>query len=462
MKKFLAILISLISVCLISSCGCSVERENNYEPNPEDYVEWDGNYFYYQNYRITTDLSVEEPYITEVVYNENTYEIDKVHNSVFKNDKLHMTFSTEVNSSKESEQHFAFVIYSLESQKVEYLYLQEHTEAPYNNDLFKILEIGDNYVILQGNGKISKLDTTSSKIDFINCVSYEVKYGYAAVMYDNQLLYSDLETFDFKPIMSLSNQNTKIDYFIQNIDGQTLLQIIDQSGAVVNNKSITVSSLTYYDFESKEFYELVKFEDNKFLSIDPNKKCTDIFILGEQKLVGYNGYTSDDTHLEYKLFTDKNVLYTVTFNKINGVELKELYAFNESNEYKINQFENNIIHLSKRTLNKPVNHMYYNRIDNKIEYFDLDKMKILDKAEHDYNNRIVIAEFGDIVYYVEIKIQTAFMAESTVYYYLYRHDKRTQKTGLLKYFVDYLSDSVFDNYVFNDEKYDFDILVRSS
>ena len=210
MKRFLAILISLISVCLISSCGCSVERENNYEPNPEDYVEWDGNYFYYQNYRITTDLSVEEPYITEVVYNENTYEIDKIHHSVFKNDKLHMTFSTEVNSSKESEQYFAFMIYSLESQKVEYLYLQEHTEAPYNNDLFKILEIGDNYVILQGNGKISKLDTISNKIEFINCVSYEVKYGYAAVMYDNQLLYSDLETFDFKPMMSLSNQNTKM------------------------------------------------------------------------------------------------------------------------------------------------------------------------------------------------------------------------------------------------------------
>jgi hypothetical protein len=83
--------------------------------------------------------------------------------------------------------------------------------------------------------------------------------------------------------------------------------------------------------------------------------------------------------------------------------------------------------------------MYYNRIDSKIEYFDLDKMKILDKEEHDYNNRIVIAEFGDIVYFIETKIQTAFMAESTVYLWTWSSkgdengiDKAAKQAGITK------------------------------
>ena len=54
------------------------------------------------------------------------------------------------------------------------------------------------------------------------------------------------------------------------------------------------------------------------------------------------------------------------------------------------------------------------------------------------------------------------MAESTIYYYLYRYDKVTQEKGLLKYFVNNLGNTMFDNYVINKEKYDFDILVKTS
>ena len=73
------------------------------------------------------------------------------------------------------------------------------------------------------------------------------------------------------------------------------MQIIDQTSSVVNGQYINTSSLTYYDFESQTFYELVKFEDNKFLSLDSNN--TNIFILGEPKLKEYNPYTPDDKHL---------------------------------------------------------------------------------------------------------------------------------------------------------------------
>ena len=39
---------------------------------------------------------------------------------------------------------------------------------------------------------------------------------------------------------------------------------------------------------------------------------------------------------------------------------------------------------------------------------------------------------------------------------------KVKKKGLLKYFVNNLGNAMFDNYVINKEKYDFDILVKTS
>ena len=59
-----------------------------------------------------------------------------------------------------------------------------------------------------------------------------------------------------------------------------------------------------------------------------------MFMLGEPKLVGYNGYTPDDKHLEYKLFVDNNILYTVELDEDNGIELKENEIENIHFDYK--------------------------------------------------------------------------------------------------------------------------------
>ena len=221
--------------------------------------------------------------------------------------------------------------------------------------------------------------------------------------------------------------------------------------------------MTYYDFESKYFYELVKFEDNKSLSIDSNN--TSMFMLGEPKLVKYNPYTPDDKHLEYELFVDNNILYTVELDEDNGIELKELHHFESikhNEEYTLNKIEDNIIYLNKRYFNKPQNHMYYNRIDTSIVYFDIEKNSFIDKEEHDYDRKIILAEYGNIVYYVKTKRQGVFMAEDKVHFYLYRFDKTTQEEGLLNYFVNLNNDLRFDNYIYNNEQTDLEILVRNS
>ncbi len=458
MKKIALIFMSLILVSFISSCYGNMAK--NYTPYPSEYIEWDGNYFYFENYRCTSDLKVEEPYITEITYNDKTYAIDEVNYCTFKDDKLHMTFYFEVG---EFERWTAYTIYSLENKEVEYLYIYEHTGYDYEIDLNKILYISDNYTVISGTGKISKIDIASNEIETIYCDSYEVKNGHAVIKEKNELLASTIEDFKFEKIMDLSNVSSRFDYYIHNVNDKPYLQIIDQTSSVVNGQYINTNSLTYYDFESGSFYELIKFEDNKSLSIDPNN--TGRFMLGEPKLVGYNGYTPDDKHLEYRLLIDNNILYTIAFDENNGIKLKELHHFESTNhneEYTINKIEDNIIYLNKRYFNKPQNHMYYNRIDTSVVYFDIEECSFVDKEEHDYDSKIIIAEYGNIVYYVKTKRQGVYMAEDNIHYYLYRFDKSTQEEGLLYYSTNQLGELRFLNYFSKNEKTSLEILVRNS
>ena len=464
MKKTMFIFISLILVPFISACDGNMAK--NYKPDPSEYVEWDGNYFYYENYRCSTDLKLEEPYITEITYNDKTYNIDKVNHSIFKDDKLHMTFYIDVGldtlNSIPGRWSF-YAIYSLEKKEVEYLYMYE-TSSTYEIDLNKILNISNDYAVISGtNGKISKIDITSNKMETIKCDSYEVKNGYAVIKDENELLASTIEEFKFEKIMDLSNVSSRFDYYIHNVNEKPYLQMIDQTSSNVNGQYINTNSLTYYDFESKSFYDLVKFEDNKSLSIDSNN--TSMFMLGEPKLVGYNGYTPDDKNLEYRLFIDNSKLYTVELDEDNNIQLKELHYFeskNHNEEYTLNKVEDKIIYLNKRYFNKPENHMYYNRIDTSIVYFDVEKNSFIDEEEHDYDSKIILAEYGNVVYYVITKRQGVYMAQDKVHYYLYRFDKTTQKEGLLSYFLNHINDLRFDNYFSNNEEKDLEILVRNS
>jgi hypothetical protein len=467
MKKIIFILILLILVCSVSSCGY-FDREKNYKPAPEDYIEWDGNYFYYANFRCSSNLTAEEPYLTEITYNEKTYAIDGVNHWAFKDGKLHMTFYFEVDlnalaSEQKTERCSAYTIYSLENKEVEYLYIYEHNGSSYEIDLNKILDIRDDYAIISGTGKITKIYINSDEIETVYCDSYEVKSDYAVIKRDNGLFASPIENFEFKKIMDLSNVSPQLLYYIHNVNDKPFLQIIDQSSSFVNGQFINTSSLTYYDFENETFYELVKFEDNKFLSLDPS--TNNMFILGEPKLKEYNPYTPGYEHLEYKLFVDNNVLYTVEFNESEGIKLKELHYFeslNNDEEYTVYKIEGDIIYIRKRYFNKPPDYMRYNRIDTSIVYFDVKKLTFIDKKDHDYDSKIIIAEYDNVIYYVKTKEELAFFAESTFHRYFYRLDKITNQEGLLQYNSYAIECPMFYKYIIDNEKYDFDVLVGNS
>lgn len=446
------ILLFLLSLSFIV-IGCDNNKEN-YEPNASDYVEWDNSYFYYANYRCKTDLTSEEKYITEIEYEGKVYSIDDVIHYQYKDNKLHMTFYIEVGIDSlvsETERCLAYTIYSLDNEEVEYLYIPENKGLNYEIDFNKIVAIDEGYTIFAGINKLIKIDLNTNEIKVIDCNSYEVKNGYVVIKANNELLSSSTDEFDFESIMSITNNNSGFNYFIHNIDDKPYLQIIDQTSSYVDGQYINANSLTYYDFFNKKFYEVVKFSDNKVLSIDTNK--TDKFILGEETFIEYNPYTSDDQHLEYKSFRKNNVLCTVSFNMDKGVELLELYTFNSNEGYHIYKFEDdNIIQLSKVTLNKPNNHLYYNRIDTSLVYFDINKLDFLTEKEHNYDKKIIIAKDDGFIYYFKTKKEQWFL-NHTYHYYLYRLDINSNKEGLLAYFNNHSQCVIFETYFINNHSY---------
>lgn len=457
MKKSIFVLVPLIFILFVSSCN-SFNTEK-YTPNPSDYIEWDGNYFYFDNYRYTSDLKDGGPFITELTYNEKTYAIDKVNHSVFKDDKLHMTFCVNVESDTSTSQPnrwTAYAIYSLENKETEYLYIGT---SPYEIDLNKILSVSDNYAIISGTGKkLTKIDITSNEIETVYCDSYEVDDNYAVISHKNELLYSTLNDFEFKKIPDLSDIGSSFHYYIHTVNKKPFLQIIGSSSTLVEGQNIETNSLTYYDFASGKFYEVIKIEDNKSLSLDSN--ATDIFILSEPTLVKYNPYSPDDKFVEYKLFKENNVLYTVEFNEKDGIKLKELYSFKSEHNnryYAINKIIDNVIYLNRKYFNKPSTHMYYNRIDSTVVYFDLENLSFID--EEDLDVKTIIAEYGNAVYYIKTKQQPVYMSEPNIHYYLYRFDKATKKEGLLNYFMN--NEFLFHSYV-RDGKQIAQIAVKNS
>ena len=85
MNKFFRFLIIFIVGCLLTSC----ELFKQFTPS-ERHIGWDGNYFYYNNYKCQTDLTNEESLIETIEYNNKKYTMDHCQQSVFKKEKIHM------------------------------------------------------------------------------------------------------------------------------------------------------------------------------------------------------------------------------------------------------------------------------------------------------------------------------------------------------------------------------------
>ena len=115
---------------------------------------------------------------------------------------------------------------------------------------------------------VIKLEYNLNEIKVEVCNTYEVKEGYIVIGKDNKLFTATCDDFEFREIEYYdTKQNKTFDYYIQKIDGRVLLQIIESSEIIVDDDTVWVNSLTYYDFENNKSFEVIKFSDKKRISI---------------------------------------------------------------------------------------------------------------------------------------------------------------------------------------------------
>lgn len=451
MKKFLMLIVLFIFVISLSSCG---RQRKDYIPDESEYIEWDGNYIYYANLRCKTNLTDEEVYLSEVTLGDEVYDISRVLDSKFKNDKAYLTFYTYFGSYRR-EYHSFFLIYSLSEEKIEYIYKCEKEVSSFN----KILLIKDTYVIFQGDGSLQKLNLITNELEEFDCDSYEINNNYLTAKTKDNLYVTSCDEFEFERLEISSNN-----YYIEKIDGRDILSIVQYKSEKIDDNTYLKVNLLYYDFLSKRIYNPIKYEDNKYIYYIEQKPNT--FVLGDQTYFEYKSGKFKDVKITFEDLVLNNVLYQVRANE-NSVYLEEIYVFNSEKEYKINRLIDNRFEFIEITITKPLLSRYYTEFTSEYVYYNL-STNILEDYEYTFNIRYRdIYTYNGMKYYFKIEKVPTLMMKNYAYYF-YRVNLETNEDELLQFFFeddDRHIARMYKQYFLTDdlsEYYPYEQIIRNS
>ena len=431
MNKLFRFFIIFIVGCLLTSCNLIKQ----YIPSDDQYVVWDNNYFYYDHYRCQTDLRNEESLLPKIEHNGKTYKIYSSKQSVFKDEKLHIICWLEETSNKNEQINFsstsAYIIYSFIDNKIEYFIKWDDISVQ------EILEVNDDYTIIIANHsdynfRLLKIDVNNNTVDTFEYTDDKWYYIYAADGYiafkkGEEILIGSSKDFTFKPLdHQIKPETTSVKFKTIAINNRNLLQIVEETNIDIAGYEAKIHMLTYYDFNSEKFYEVVKYEDKKHYSKNNSRleslKYQELFILGEPTAV-----TSKENNQEVtKIENLNNVLYSITFDG-EDINLDEKFIFQKNYQYHIARQDEMFIVISYSVSSNYSIRYKYLDIKNYTE-IDLD----------DYEDIFYVSSAGDVKYIIKTKYQTSLYDRIT-YYYLFRIDAN-DNIGLLNYFTSHDSD----------------------
>lgn len=387
MKKIIFVI--TLMFLLVGLVSCDRKSYKEYIPDDSQYADWDGNYFYYANYRCKSNLTDEETVINEVTYDSRTYKIDDVNDCKFKDDKLYLIFPVDDAIGRyDREIYSLFIIYSYETNEIEYMYKYEEENENKNWHFHEILLIEDWYLIVESDNYICKLDLTTNEVQVVNCDSFKICNEYIVITVDNEIFVANCDDFNFESIITYhqSNVTVSFNYYVELIDGRPILIIheyVNKSGYI---------QLKCYDLKNKEMVELVNCSSKKRISF--NKENSSVFILGDEMSIEF----SDEGISNRKLIAN-NILYRIRADK-ESVYLEEVFVFNSNIQYIIDEFNKDLICLISTEYSKSFLSIHYNKIKSDVVYFDITTKSFLD-CEDVYTKQEVIdiAEFNGFNYY---------------------------------------------------------------
>ena len=421
MNKFFRFLIIFIVGCLLTSC----ELFKQFTPS-ERHIGWDGNYFYYNNYKCQTDLTYEESLIETIEYNNKKYTMRNCLQSVFKKEKIHMICDL-IEDSKKEEWHspstFAYIIYSLIDNNIEYFISW--------NDLCprEILEVNDTYTIIFANR--DNYNFSLLKVDINNNIvnTYDYSHnswskvyssnGYIAFKKNDEILVGTSKDFTFKSLdYQIKPETTKINIKTITVNNRNLLQIVGESTIHISGYPTEIHNLTYYDFDNNKYYELVKFEDKKYLDTSTYyfdvQRYEELFILGTPTPILCKEKKEEVT----KIVRLNSILCSISINGDNLI-INEKFKFDENREYYIGRQDEMFLTFSFRELSKDWLGNYSLSNFRQRQYMEKGNYKLLDLGS--YEDVFYISHTADVFYYIKTVRRPSLMGNN-LNYYIFRKD----------------------------------------
>ena len=445
MNKFFRFLIIFIVGCLLTSC----ELFKQFTPS-ERHIGWDGNYFYYNNYKCQTDLTYEESLIETIEYNNKKYTMRNCLQSVFKKEKIHMICDL-IEDSKKEEWHspstFAYIIYSLIDNNIEYFISW--------NDLCprEILEVNDTYTIIFANR--DNYNFSLLKVDINNNIvnTYDYSHnswskvyssnGYIAFKKNDEILVGTSKDFTFKSLdYQIKPETTSVKFKTIAINNRNLLQIIEESTIHISGYPTEIHNLTYYDFDNNKYYELVKFEDEKYFDTSPYyfdvQRYEELFILSTPTPILCKEKKEEVT----KIVRLNSILCSISINGDNLI-INEKFKFDENRKYYIGRQDEMFITFSFRELSKDWLGNYSLSNVRRDQYMEKGNYKLLDLGS--YKDVFYISHTADVFYYTKTVRRPSLMGNN-LNYYIFRKDA-TNNPGIIAFFNYPHYRSTFHRYV---------------
>ena len=420
MNKFFRLLIICIVGCLLTSCV------KIFTPS-EPHIGWDGNYFYYNNYKCQTNLTNEEYLIETIEYNNKKYTMYHRQQSVLKKEKLHMICGLKEVSNAE-EQHpfpstFAYIIYSLIDNNIEY-FISWDDLCPR-----EILEVNDTYTIIFANRdnynfSLLKVDINNNIVNTYdyNHNSWSKVYssnGYIAFKKNDEILVGTSKDFTFKSLdYQIKPETTKINIKTITVNNRNILQIVEESTIHISGYPTEIHNLTYYDFDNNKYYELVKFEDKKYFDASTHyfdvQRYEELFILGTPTPILCKEKKEEVT----KIVRLNSILCSISINGDNLI-INEKFKFDENREYYIGRQDEMFLTFSFRELSKDWLGNYSLSHVRQSQYMEKGNYKLLDLGS--YEDVFYISHTADVFYYIKTVRRPSLMGPNFDYY-LFRKD----------------------------------------
>ena len=438
LKKIILGLIILISSFYLISCA----NLEDIIPNETEYGNWDGNYFYFENYKCKTTGEDEQILIPEFTYEEKTYTYDEVMSYKIINNNIYMNMRTTRIDFNDKQVYEYFIIkYMIEEQNYQIIKKFDNFEG----SKYRIVGYTNNYIVLSSYDS----NTTQDELTIININNNQISIiknvNYYTLL-DNYLVIAKSETFQYAKIDDLifTDFTTYEDasVFLVTKNNKQYFKIIKSINYFDTNNSLNYyNELEYYDIEAKKLYTVLSDEDKKHITFINDE----YFITREWKIFEFYRDDYSRSCIKHRKLTEtildvNNKIYQIDFN--NNLEISIKYEFeNEDAKYTIYKKTKNSIIFKEETIKKGTSltegGYRYDYYELNLDNFKLTKSNSYintNRETEDSDESLGEITHNNLSYYVKMKRYGGLLSQNTAYY-LYSYDEEKQVETLLQFFI---------------------------